>query len=46
MSALEGHSGDSPPRGELSAVGAGGAAAGAAVWICCWKEEKPRTVIV
>ncbi|PVH82089.1 hypothetical protein DL98DRAFT_548106 [Cadophora sp. DSE1049] len=30
MSALEGHSGDSPPRGELGAVGAGGAAAGAA----------------
>ncbi|PMD16447.1 SH3 domain-containing protein [Hyaloscypha hepaticicola] len=30
MSALEGHSGDSPPRGELSAVGVGGAAAGAA----------------
>ncbi|KAE9371518.1 hypothetical protein N431DRAFT_342522 [Stipitochalara longipes BDJ] len=31
MSALEGHSGDSPPRGsEMAAVGAGGAAAGAA----------------
>jgi hypothetical protein len=30
MSALEGHSGDSPPRGELAAIGAGGAAAGAA----------------
>jgi len=30
MSALEGHSGDSPPRGETAAIGAGGAAAGAA----------------
>jgi len=30
MSALEGHSGDSPPRGGLGAIGAGGAAAGAA----------------
>lgn len=30
MSALEGHSGDSPPRGEMAAIGAGGAAAGAA----------------
>ncbi|KAL2070746.1 hypothetical protein VTL71DRAFT_13772 [Oculimacula yallundae] len=30
MSALEGHSGQSPPRGEFGAVGAGGAAAGAA----------------
>jgi len=28
MSALEGHSGDSPPHGELAAIGAGGAAAG------------------
>ncbi|KAH8787593.1 hypothetical protein BGZ57DRAFT_755225 [Hyaloscypha finlandica] len=30
MSALEGHSGDSPPRGDMAASGAGGAAAGAA----------------
>ncbi|KAE8447705.1 hypothetical protein EG329_010512 [Mollisiaceae sp. DMI_Dod_QoI] len=30
MSALEGHSGDSPPRGEPGAIGVGGAAAGAA----------------
>lgn len=30
MSALEGHSGDSPPRGELAAAGAGGAAVAAA----------------
>ena len=30
MSALEGHSGDSPPRGELGAAAVGGAAAGAA----------------
>lgn len=30
MSALEGHSGDSPPRGELGAIGAGAAAGAAA----------------
>jgi hypothetical protein len=30
MSALEGHSGDSPPRGEMGVIGASGAVAGAA----------------